>query len=64
MLKISYTVLPAVQLSEQDWMAEFRVGIMAPKRNDRPKEIMDMWTSEHETIDWKKFIEKKLEEWV
>jgi hypothetical protein len=37
MLKIASTVLPSVQLTEQEWMAEFKVGIMAPKKNDRAK---------------------------
>lgn len=63
MLKISYTVLPPVQLSEQDWMAEFRVGIMAPKKDNRAKDIMDTWTVDHKPVDWKKYIQKKLEEW-
>lgn len=63
MLKIASTVLPSVQLTEQEWMAEFKVGIMAPKKNDRAKDIMDTWTVNHKPVDWKKFIQKKLEEW-
>jgi hypothetical protein len=63
MLKIGYTVLPPVQISQEDWMAEFRVGLMAPKKNDRAKDIMDTWTVDHKPVDWKKFIQKKLESW-
>jgi len=63
MLKIGSTVLPPVQISQEDWMAEFRVGLMAPKKNDRAKDIMDTWTVDHKPVDWKKFIQKKLESW-
>ena len=63
MLKIAYTVYPETQINEQDWLKEFRVGIMAPKKNDRAKDIMDTWTVNHKPVDWKKFIEKKLESW-
>ena len=63
MLKIAYTVYPEAQLTEQDWLKEFRVGIMAPKKSDRAKDIMDTWTVDHKPVDWKKFIEKKLESW-
>lgn len=64
MIKISYTVYPETQISEQDWLKEFRVGIMASKKNDRAKDIMDTWTVNHKPVDWKKFIQKKLEEWA
>jgi len=64
MVKIASTVNPPVELSLQEWMAEFRVGIMASKKNDRAKDIMDTWTVDHKPVDWKKFIEKKLEEWA
>lgn len=63
MEKISYSVYPEMQISLQEWMAEFRVGIMAPKKNERAKDIMDTWTVNHKPVDWKKFIEKKLEDW-
>ena len=63
MEKISYSVYPEMEISLQEWMAEFRVGIMAPKKNDRAKDIMDTWTVDHKPVDWKKFIEKKLESW-
>ena len=63
MLKIGSTITPPVQLSEQDWMAEFRVGIMAPKRDYRAKVIMDSWTVDQRPVDWKKYIQKKLAEW-
>jgi hypothetical protein len=36
---------------------------MAPKPNDRAKDIMDTWTVNHQPANWKKFIEKKLEGW-
>ena len=64
MEKISYSVYPEAQISLQEWMAEFKVGIMAPKKNDRAKDIMDTWTVDHKPVDWKKFIETKLEEWA
>ena len=63
MEKISYTVTPPAQPSLQEWLAEFRVGILVPKKNDRAKDIMDTWTVNHKPVDWKKFIEKKLAEW-
>lgn len=63
MVKISYTVYPETEISLQDWLAEFRCGIMAPKKNERAKDIMDTWTVNHKPVDWKKFIEKKLESW-
>ena len=64
MEKINYSVYPEAQISLQEWMAEFKVGIMAPKKNDRAKDIMDTWTVDHKPVDWKKFIQKKLEEWA
>lgn len=64
MEKISYTVNPPVEISLQEWMAEFRIGIMAPKKDNRAKEIMDTWTVDHKPVDWKKYIQKKLEEWA
>jgi hypothetical protein len=63
MLKIKSSTTPSKQLSEQDWMAEFRVGIMAPKRDYRAKVIMDTWTVNDRPVDWKKYIQRKLEEW-
>jgi hypothetical protein len=44
-------------------MAEFRIGIMAPKKSDRAQDIMNTWTVNHKPVDWKKFIERKLAEW-
>lgn len=63
MLKISYSVYPEVQLTEQEWLTEFKCGLMAPKKSDRAQDIMNTWTVDHKPVDWKKFIQKKLENW-
>lgn len=43
-MRIASTITPEEMLTEQDWMQEFKVGILAPKpNNNRAKEMMDMW---------------------
>ena len=40
-IKTQSTVEPTTKLSLEEWLAEFRIGIMAPKPiNDRPKQMM------------------------
>lgn len=56
MENIAYTIHPPVQPSLQEWMAEFRVGIMVPKKNYQAQEIMKTWTVDNKQVDWKKFI--------
>ena len=41
-IKTQSTVEPTTKLSLEEWLAEFRIGIMAPKPiNDRPKQMME-----------------------
>ena len=63
MERIGYTVMPPTQPSLQDWLAEFKCGLTAPKKNDRAQDIMNTWTVDHKPVDWKKFIERKLADW-
>jgi hypothetical protein len=54
MEKIAYTVQVENGPSLQEWLAEFRVGILAPKSNDRALDIMRSW----DTPDFSKVISK------
>jgi hypothetical protein len=46
MEKISRTTNPPQLPSEQEWMREFNVGILAPKPNNgRASEMMAMWSN-------------------
>lgn len=59
MITIQSTVWPTEQLSETEWLKEFRVGILAPKSTegrDRAKEIMNSWKDKNDNIDFSKTI--------
>lgn len=49
-IKIQSTVEPTVKLSEKEWLAEFRIGIMAPK----PKEGLEKARTMMEEYDFSK----------
>ena len=57
MEQISYTRYPDRYLTQEEWMREFKVGIMAPKPdNGRAEHMMGMWIPLE-----KSFFEKVLE---
>jgi hypothetical protein len=43
MTKTKPPVLPANRPTESEWFREFKVGILAKKPNDRPRDLMNMW---------------------
>jgi hypothetical protein len=44
MEKIAYSVVPQEQPSFNDWVTEFRVGMLAPKpTNRRAEDMMSLW---------------------
>ena len=61
MIAIQSTVQPTEQLSEMEWLKEFRVGILAPKPSegrDRAKAMMNLWKDKNNNIDFTHTIKK------
>ena len=59
MIQIQSTVQPSEMLSQVEWMKEFRVGLMAkPKKNDRPKQMMELWKDKNGNVDFTHTIQK------
>ena len=59
-MNISHTVLPPVQLSEQEWMDTFKVSSQVPKYDGvvRASEMMNQWQEGKTESIWKKVISK------
>jgi hypothetical protein len=62
MENIAYTVELENKPSLIEWLAEFRVGILAQKKDLRAAEIMSTWTREGQPVDWKEFVKRKVVE--
>lgn len=59
-MNISHTVLPPVQMSEQEWMDAFKVSSQVAKYDGqaRARHIMEQWQEGKTESIWKKVISK------
>jgi hypothetical protein len=60
-MNIAYTVYPSNQLSQLEWMKEFRIGLMAPKPRegrDKALSMMKLWEDKNQHIDFTHTIKK------
>ena len=55
-IKIQSTVYPDVQLTEQEWKAKFKVGIMVTKAKltDKANQMMSLWDDQTTVRYYKK----------
>ena len=59
MEKIAYTVYPPEELMPlEQWMAEFKVGLMAKKFDTRANELMKQWGAANRPADFTSTILK------
>lgn len=64
-LKIAYTLLPDKPLTEGEWLKEFKCGISASNQEGifRAREMMNSWERGNKAVNWKEFVDRKLEDW-
>lgn len=61
MIQIQSTVMPTEQLSEMEWLEEFKVGILAPKPTEgkeKAMKMMELWKDKNGNINFNSTIKK------